>query len=58
MRHQTPDIQGREGQSNVPIGIPLTAIIALIFLFGSSLFSPNEKGSDLIATYPEHVNIN
>ena len=34
MRDQSPDVESREDQSEIPLGIPLTAIIAVVFLFG------------------------
>ena len=37
--------QTREGQSDnsVPIGIPLEAVIAVLFLFGSTFFDSGES---------------
>ena len=47
-----PSIPIREGQSDnsVPIGIPLAAVIAVLFLFGSSFFNPGQKSFDVAAT--------
>jgi hypothetical protein len=41
----------REGQSDnsVPIGIPLAAVIAVLFLFGSTLVNSVQKSLDVAA---------
>ena len=54
MRDQSPDVESRDDQSDTPIGIPLAAIIAVLFLFGSSFFSPNQKSSEVTVTQAEH----
>jgi hypothetical protein len=43
--------QTREDQSDnsVPIGIPLAAVIAVVFLFGSTFFSSGQKSFDVAA---------
>ena len=55
MRDQSPDVESRDDQADIPIGIPLTAIIAVVFLFGSSFFSPNQKSSEVTVTQVEHA---
>ena len=38
-----PNIPTREGQSDNSVPIPLAAVIAILFLFGSSFFNPGQK---------------
>ena len=47
-----PSIPIREGQSDnsVPIGIPLAALIAVLFLFGSTFFNSAQESVDVAAT--------
>ena len=51
MPDRSPRSGTREGQSDnsVPIGIPLAAVIATVFLFGSSFFSSGQKSVDVTA---------
>ena len=59
MRDQSPDVESREDQSEIPLGIPLTAIIAVVFLFRLSFFIADQKNSKVSATQaPEHVRVN
>ena len=59
MRDQSPDVESREDQSDLPIGIPLTAIIAVVFLFGSSFFNADQKSAKVsVIQAPEHVRVN
>ena len=45
MPDRSPGSETREGQSgnSVPVGIPLAAVIAMLFLFGSSFFNSGQK---------------
>ena len=45
MPDRSPGSDIREGQSDnsVPVGIPLAAVIAILFLFGSSFFNSGQK---------------
>ena len=47
-----PSIPIREGQSDnsVPIVIPLAALIAVLFLFGSTFFNSAQESVDVAAT--------
>ena len=47
-----PSIPTREGQSDnsVPIGIPLAAVIAVLFLFGSTFFNSAQESVDVAVT--------
>ena len=49
MPDQSPSTQTREGQpdNSIPIGIPLAAVIAVLFLFGSTLFNSGQKSFDV-----------
>ena len=40
MPDRSPSAETREGQpdNSLPIGIPLAAVIAIVFLFGSTVF--------------------
>ena len=51
MPDRSPGSDIREGQSDnsVPVGIPLAAVIAILFLFGSSFFNSGQKGFDVAA---------
>ena len=51
MPDRSPSTQTREGQSDnsVPIGIPLAAVIAIVFLFGSTFFKSDHKSFDVAA---------
>ena len=54
MPDRSPNTQTREGQSDnsVPIGLPLAALIAVLFLFGSTFFWPAEiRGGRTAAKY-------
>ena len=42
-----PVSQTSERQSGIPIGIPLAALIAIAFLFGSTLFNSAQKSFDV-----------
>jgi hypothetical protein len=48
-------MQTREDQADnsVPIGIPLAAVIAILFLFGSSFLNSGQKILDMAATHTE-----
>jgi hypothetical protein len=49
MPDRSPSTQTREGQHDIPlpIGIPLAAVIAVLFLFGSTLFNSGQKSFDV-----------
>ena len=51
MPDRSPGSDTREGQSgnSVPVGIPLAAVIATLFLFGSSFFNSGQKSFDVAA---------
>ena len=51
MPDRSPGLETREGQSDnsVPVGIPLAAVIAILFLFGSSFFNSGQKSFDVAA---------
>ena len=51
MPDRSPGSETREGQSDdsVPVGSPLAAVIAILFLFGSSFFNSGEKSFDVAA---------
>ena len=51
MPDQSPSTQTREGQpdKSIPIGIPLAAVIAVLFLFGSTFFNSGQKSFDVAA---------
>jgi hypothetical protein len=51
MPDQSPSTQTREGQpdNSIPIGIPLAAVIAVLFLFGSTFFNSGQKTFDVAA---------
>ena len=51
-----PDRSPRSGKpakvnhdNSVPIGIPLAAVIAVLFLFGSTFFNSGQKSFDVAA---------
>jgi hypothetical protein len=46
---RSPGTQTREGQHDnpLPIGIPLAAVIAVLFLFGSTFFNSGQKSFDV-----------
>jgi hypothetical protein len=49
MEAEMPDpvSQTSERQSGLPIGIPLAALIAIAFLFGSTIFNSAQKSFDV-----------
>ena len=51
MPDQSPSTQTREDQPDnaTPIGIPLAAVIAVLFLFGSTFFNSSQKSFDVAA---------
>ena len=51
MPDRSPSTETREGQSDnsIPIGIPLAAVIAVLFLFGSTFFNSGQKSEDVSA---------
>jgi len=51
MPDRSPNTQTREGQSDnsVPIGIPLAAVIAVLFLFGSTFFNSGQQSFEVAA---------
>ena len=51
MPDQSQSAQERDAHSDdtLPIGIPLTAVIAILFLFGSTLFNSTQKSFDVAA---------
>ena len=53
MPYQSPSTQTREGQpgNSIPIGIPLAAVIAVLFLFGSTFFNSGQKSFDVATTW-------
>ena len=52
MPDRSSSTQTREGQSDnsVPIGIPLAAVITVLFLFGSTFFNSAQESVDVAAT--------
>jgi hypothetical protein len=55
MPDRSSSMQTREDQADnsVPIGIPLAAVIAILFLFGSSFLNSGQKIFDMAATHTE-----
>ena len=51
MPDRSPNTQTREGQSDnyVPIGLPLAALIAVLFLFGSTFFNSGQQSFEAAA---------
>jgi hypothetical protein len=51
MPDRSPSSQTHEGQHDnpMPIGIPLAAAIAVLFLFGSTFFNSGQKSFDVAA---------
>jgi hypothetical protein len=51
MPDRSPSTQTREGQHDnpLPIGIPLAAVIAVLFLFASTFFNSGQKSLDVAA---------
>jgi hypothetical protein len=51
MPDRSPSAETREGQpdNSLPIGIPLAAVIAIVFLFGSTVFNSDHKSFDVAA---------
>ena len=51
MPDRFPASETREVQSDncLPVGIPLAAVVAILFLFGSSFFNSGQKSFDVAA---------
>ena len=49
MPDRSPGSDTRQSGNSVPIGIPLAAVIAILFLFGSSFFNSGQKSFDMAA---------
>ena len=51
MPDRSPSAETREDESDnsVPIGIPLAAVIAVLFLFGSTFFNSGQNSFDVTA---------
>jgi hypothetical protein len=45
-----PQTSERQSDNGMPIGIPLAALIAIAFLFGSNVFNSAQKSFDVAGT--------